>query len=82
MYAEPLAGVMSDILISPHFGHVFVICANALLILRVYLIHSQEVITMLSLFVYRWYLLNTVAVVLVTTYLTLMMVADRMSADK
>ena len=60
------------------FGCVFSICANAFSILRMDLIHSQNVITAFELFVHRWYLLKTV--ILFAMYVTVVMVADRMSA--
>ena len=41
------------------------------------LIHPQNIITAFALFVHRWYLLNTV--VLVTMYVTVVMVAAKMS---
>ena len=59
------------------FGHVFVISANALSILGVDFIHSQNVITVFALFVHRWYLLKTV--VLVTMYVAVVINVDRMS---
>ena len=61
------------------FGHIFVICSNDLLILRMDLINYQNVITVFGLFVQSWYLLNTVAVFFVTTYLTAVMIAARKS---
>ena len=43
------------------------------------MIHSQNLITTFVLFFNRWYLLKTVIVVLFTTYVTVVMVADRIS---
>ena len=63
-----------------NFGCVFVIFSNALLILRMDLIHSQNAITAFALFVRTWYLLKTATVVLVHMYVTEVMVAVWMSA--
>ena len=60
-------------------GRVFVIYANAFSILRMDYINSQNVITEFALFTHRWYLLNTVTVILVTMYVTVAMVAARTS---
>ena len=62
--------------------HVFVICANNLLIFWINLIHSQRVITVFELFVNIWYLLKIATVVFVPTYVTVVMVAARTSAVK
>ena len=43
------------------------------------MIRYQKFITVSALFVHRWYLLRTVAIVLVTTYVAVVMVAVRMS---
>ena len=44
------------------------------------MIHSQNIITAFAIFVHMWYLLNTVAVIFVTTYVIVVIVAARMSA--
>ena len=43
------------------------------------MIHHQNFVTAFALFVHRWYLLKTVAVFLVATYVTVVMVVSRMS---
>ena len=43
------------------------------------LTHLPNVITAFTLFVHKWYLLNTIDVVLLTLYVMVRMVAARMS---
>ena len=44
------------------------------------MIHSQNFITVFALYVHMWYLLKTLSVVLVTSYVTLVMVVARIIA--
>ena len=58
---------------------VLVICDKDFSILRLDLIHSQNVITVFVLFVHMWYLLKNVTVVFITIYVMFVIVVSRMS---
>ena len=61
-----------------HFGCLFVICANDLSIFKMNLIRSQNFITVFAIFSHMWYLLKTIVVVVVTMYMTVVMVEARL----
>ena len=69
---------MSDIMLVFHFGCLFVICANDLSIFKMNLIRSQNFITVFAIFSHMWYLLKTIVVVVVTMYMTVVMVEARL----
>ena len=58
---------------------VLVICDKDFSILRLDLIHSQNVITVFVLFVHMCYLLKNVTVVFITIYVMFVIVVSRMS---
>ena len=58
---------------------VLVICDKDFSILRLDLIHSQNVITVFVLFFHMWYLLKNVTVVFITIYVMFVIVVSRMS---
>ena len=74
----PFSGVLSDLQIFSLFGHVSVIRAKTILVLRMDLIHSRNIVTVLTLFFRWWYFLKNIF--LTTMYMTVVMVASRMSA--